>query len=321
MNSTPRVLTTITSIDQPRRPTLVVLTGPTGIGKTELSIRLAKTLNTEIVSSDSRQIYREIKIGTAAPSPGQLATVPHHMIGSHSIHEYYNAYEYEQDVLNLLTSIFEVKETALLVGGSMMYIDALCNGIDDLPTISQEVRSLVMELYHTQGLEFLQEELMRLDPVFYAEIDLKNPKRVIHAVEVCLMTGRPYSALRTKTVRERPFNILRIALDMDREQLYQRINQRVEAMMAEGLEAEARAFYPLRHLNALNTVGYKELFSHFDGELTLPEAVDLIKRNTRRYAKRQLTWFRRDNSYFWFNPEQQEEIIKFVQAKISAPGQ
>lgn len=316
----PRVLTTTTNTKLPGRPTLVVLTGPTGIGKTDLSIRLAKALNTVIVSADSRQIYREIKIGTAAPSPEQLAAVPHHLIGSHSIHDYYNAYEYEQDALKLLAGIFEEKETALLVGGSMMYIDALCNGIDDLPTISQEVRTQVMELYHTQGLEFLQGELLRLDPVFYSEIDLKNPKRVIHAVEVCYMTGGPYSALRTQTVRERPFNILRIALDMDRDQLYQRINLRVDQMMAEGLEEEARTFYPLRHLNALNTVGYKELFSYFDGELTLSEAVDLIKRNSRRYAKRQLTWFRRDKSYFWFHPEQQEEIIKFVQEKISTPG-
>ncbi len=312
-------MTTTTNTNRHGRPTLVVVTGPTGIGKTDLSIRLAKALNTVIISSDSRQIYREIKIGTAAPSPEQLAAVPHYMIGSHSVHDYYNAYEYEQDALKLLASIFEEKETALLVGGSMMYIDALCNGIDDLPTISQEVRSLVMDLYHSKGLEFLQEELLKLDPIFYGEIDLKNPKRVIHAIEVCYMTGGPYSALRTQTVRERPFNILRIALDMDRDQLYQRINQRVEAMMAEGLEAEARAFYPLRHLNALNTVGYKELFSHFDGELTLPEAVDLIKRNSRRYAKRQLTWFRRDNSYNWFQPNQQEEIIQFVQENTSAP--
>ena len=203
----------------------------------------------------------------------------------------------------------------------MMYIDALCNGIDDLPTISTEIRARVMDLYHTRGLEFLQQELLNLDPEFYHEIDLKNPKRVIHAVEVCYMTGQPYSIMRTKTVRERPFNILRIALDMDRDQLYQRINQRVDTMMTEGLEEEARRFYPLRHLNALNTVGYKELFDYFDGNSTRVEAINLIKRNSRRYAKRQLTWFRRDDNYFWFHPDQQEEIINFVIEKTVTPGQ
>ncbi len=312
-------MTTTISTKPSPNPTLVVLAGPTGIGKTDLSIRLAQALDTVIISADSRQIYKEIHIGTAAPSCNQQKAVQHFMVGSHSILDYYNAYEYEQEVLNLLSDIFKNKSTALLVGGSMMYIDALCNGIDDLPTISPEIRKQVMELYHNKGLEFLQDELFKLDPDFHDEIDLKNPKRVIHAIEICYMTGQPYSTMRTKSVRERPFNIVRIALDMDRDLLYDRINQRVDMMMAEGLEKEARDFYQLRHLNALNTVGYKELFSHFDGELTLSEAVNLIKRNSRRYAKRQLTWFRRDKNYFWFQPDQQEEIIKFVQQHTSTP--
>ncbi len=308
-------------IENNKRPTLIVLAGPTGIGKTDLSIRLAQRLGTSIVSADSRQTYRELKIGTAAPTAEQMAQVPHHMIGSHSVTDYYNAYEYEQDVLKLLQTLFETQSIVMLVGGSMMYIDAVCYGIDDLPTISDRVRQEVMDKYNTEGLESLQHELMLLDPVFYHEIDLKNPKRVIHAIEVCRMTGVPYSSLRTKSVRERPFDMVHIGLDMNRDELYDRINRRVDMMMAEGLEAEARQFYELRHLNSLNTVGYKELFSYFAGEISRREAVELIKRNSRRYAKRQLTWFRRDKNYHWFHPLDEEEIIKFVIEKTGAPGQ
>lgn len=312
---------TKTTINNDRRPTLVIVAGPTGIGKTDLCVRIAKQLGTVIISADSRQTYRELKIGTAAPTPLQLEEVKHFMIGSHSINDYYNAYEYEQDVLNLLDGLFKEHETVLLVGGSMMYIDAVCYGIDDLPTISQQVRNEVMELYHTRGLEFLQEELRQRDPDFYEEIDLKNPKRVIHAVEICRMTGLPYSSLRTRSVRQRPFRILHIGLDMDRSLLYERINRRVDIMMDEGLEDEARRFYPFRNLNALNTVGYKELFAYFSGEISKEEAVDLIKRNSRRYAKRQLTWFRRDKNYRWFHPSDEAEIIKFVTDNTGAPGQ
>ncbi len=312
---------TTTSIDVNKLPLLIILTGPTGIGKTNLSLRLAMALDTVIVSADSRQLYKGLKIGTAAPTNEQLDKVPHYMVGTHSLEHYYNAYEYEQDVLELLQNLFQKHNAVLLVGGSMMYIDAVCYGIDDLPTISSEVREQVMELYNTRGLEFLQDELLKLDPQFHGEIDLKNPKRVIHAIEVCYMTGKPYSSLRTRTVRQRPFRMLHIGLDMDRDELYGRINRRVDMMMSEGLEDEARMVYPMRHLNSLNTVGYKELFDYFDGNLTREEAVELIKRNSRRYAKRQLTWYRRDKNYNWFHPKDEQEIIKFVIESIGALGQ
>lgn len=314
------ITTTRVTPTSTKRHTLVVLTGPTGIGKTELSLALAKALNTVIVSSDSRQIYRELKIGTAAPTESQLAQVAHHMVGSQSVNDYYSAYQYEQEVLELLQSLFQSHDAVLLVGGSMMYIDALCSGIDDVPTISDEVRTRVMELYHKNGLEFLQQELKKLDPKFYEEVDLKNPKRVIHAVEVCYMSGGTYSSLRTRMVRQRPFDIVRIALDMHRDELYRRINLRVEQMMNDGLLEEARRFYPLRHLNSLNTVGYKELFEYFDEKVTLQQAVELIQRNSRRYAKRQLTWLRGNKDYQWFHPSQAGEIIQFVLDKVGYPG-
>ncbi len=292
--------------------TLIVLTGPTGIGKTELCLRLAEHLETEIISSDSRQIFKELKIGTAAPTEEQLNRVKHHMVGTHSVNDYYNAYQFEQDVLKLLEHLFQSHQQILMTGGSMMYVDAVCKGIDELPTIDPQLRQEVMDLYANEGLEAVRRQLKMLDPVFYDEVDLKNHKRVMHAVEVCLMTGQPYSSLRTNSTRERPFNILKIGLDMDRDELYERINQRVDIMVKEGLFEEAKAFYHLKDNNALNTVGYKEIFGHWDGEYDADKAIELIKRNSRRYAKRQLSWFRRDKEINWFHPSQVEEIIKFV---------
>lgn len=297
--------------------TLVVLVGPTGIGKTELSLKMAQTLKTDIISSDSRQIYKELKIGTAAPTPEQLAVVNHHMVATHSVNDYYNAFEFEQDVLVLLDDLFKNTNQVVMTGGSMMYVDAVCKGIDDLPTIDPELRQEVMDLYNNEGLEAVRRQLKMLDPDFYNEVDLKNHKRVMHAVEVCLMTGKPYSSLRTNSSKKRPFNILKIGLDMDRTELYNRINKRVDIMVDEGLFNEAKDFYHLKDINALNTVGYKEIFAHWDGEYDKSTAIELIKRNSRRYAKRQLSWFRRDKEIHWFHPRNAEEIINFVTSTLN----
>ncbi|MCG8582345.1 MAG: tRNA (adenosine(37)-N6)-dimethylallyltransferase MiaA [Bacteroidales bacterium] len=296
--------------------TLIVLVGPTGIGKTESCLNLAQHLQTEIISSDSRQIFKELKIGTAAPTPEQISLVKHHMVATHSVNDYYNAYEFEQDVLRLLETLFKKHNQILMTGGSMMYVDAVCKGIDELPTIDAEVRQHVMDMHNNEGLEAVRRQLKILDPAFYDQVDLKNHKRVMHAVEVCLMTGKPYSSLRTNSARKRPFNILKIGLDMDRETLYNRINQRVDTMVKDGLFEEAKRFYHLKDNNALNTVGYKEIFAHWDGEYNADTAIELIKRNSRRYAKRQLSWFRRDKEINWFNPAQTDEIIKFVDNHI-----
>lgn len=299
--------------------TLVVLAGPTGVGKTALSLELAKALNAPIVSADSRQIYREMVVGTASPTPVQLAQVPHFLVGTKSVADYYSAYAYEQEVLSLLDGLFAHKPVVVLTGGSMMYIDSVCRGMDDIPTISEAVRQRVMHDYHRHGLAHLQEMLRQLDPEFYTEVDLKNHKRVIHAVEVCLEAEKPYSALRTGALRKRPFRIVRVALERDRDELYQRINARVDEMLASGLMEEARELWPYRHLNALNTVGYKEMFEVMDGKMTLDEATELLKRNTRRYAKRQLTWFRRNPEYRWFHPSQANELIDWVKKELLNP--
>ncbi|WP_439182337.1 tRNA (adenosine(37)-N6)-dimethylallyltransferase MiaA [Carboxylicivirga taeanensis] len=298
--------------------TLIVLIGPTGIGKTELCLQLAEHLQTEIISSDSRQLFKELKIGTAAPTEEQLKRVKHHMVGTHSVHDYYNAYQFEQDVLKLLEKLFETHQQVMMTGGSMMYVDAVCKGIDELPTIDPELRQEVMDLYNNDGLEAVRGQLKMLDPEFYNQVDLKNHKRVMHALEVCLMTGQPYSSLRTNSSRKRPFNILKVGLDMEREQLYERINARVDQMVEDGLFEEAKAFYHLKESNSLNTVGYKEIFAHWDGEYDADKAIELIKRNSRRYAKRQLSWFRRDKEINWFHPSQTEEIIKFVDKQIES---
>ena len=298
------------------RKKLVVLLGPTAVGKTELSLQLAERLGCPIISADSRQLYRDMVVATAAPTREQLARVPHHFIGTLSLTDYYSAAQYEADALALIEQLFTRHDTLLLTGGSMMYIDAVCNGIDEIPTISEEVRRAVVTRYEEEGLDVLLEELQRLDPDFYEKVDRRNPKRVIHAVEICRMTGQPYSSLRTETKKERPFDIVKIGLTRPREELYERINSRVDAMMRDGLEAEARRLYPYRHLNALNTVGYKEMFAYFDGTYDLPTAVEKIKRNTRVYARKQMTWFRRDDTIVWFTPDDRLKLFAYVEKRL-----
>ena len=295
-----------------KNKTVVVLCGPTGTGKTATGIKLAKYFNSVIISADSRQIYREIPIGTAAPSKEELKQIPHFLIGTRSIFDYYNAYEFEQDALTIVEKIFEKLNLIFMVGGSMMYIDAFCNGIDDLPTIDPIIRESLAEKYKNEGIEVIRRQLKQLDPDFYKQVDLKNPKRVIHAVEICLMTGRPYSSLRTKPQKKRDFNIIKIGLEMNREILYEKINNRVLSMLKNGLEEEAKSLYEHKHLNALNTVGYKELFDYFDGKHNKEKAIELIQRNSRRYAKKQLTWFKRDKEIVWFQPDEVEEMKKFI---------
>lgn len=282
--------------------TLYVLLGPTGVGKTALSIDIAKKIDTPVISADSRQIYRGIPIGTAAPTPEQLSEVKHYFIATKELDEYYSAGQYELDALQVIEEQFSRGDNALLVGGSMMYIDAVCQGLDDVPRVDEETRSYVTELYKTQGLDKITSMLRLLDPEWYDRVDLKNPKRVMHAVEVSLFAGKPYSSILTQSKKERPFSIIKIGLNRERDELYDNINRRVEQMIADGLEAEARSVCHLRHLNSLNTVGFKEMFAYFDGDITFDEAVEQIKRNTRRYAKKQLTWFSRDSSIRWFHP-------------------
>lgn len=299
-----------------KKPTLIVVLGPTGVGKTNISLSLAEHFDCPIVSSDSRQFYRELKIGTAAPTEEQLKRVPHYFIGSHSIFDEYNAGQYEQDAIKLLDKLFQKRDVVMLVGGSMMYIDAVCNGMDDIPTVDLETRTFWQKEYAEKGLEYIQEELKRLDPVHYEQVDLQNPKRIIHALEICSVTRKPYSDLRTGRRKQRRFNILKIGLNRPRPELYERINLRVDEMMHEGLLQEAEQFYPHKQLNTLNTVGYKELYEYMDGNWTLDFAVNMIKQDSRRYAKRQLTWFNRDKEIHWFQPEEEERILEFVNAEM-----
>jgi tRNA dimethylallyltransferase len=292
--------------------TLIVLIGPTGVGKTDLSLRIAKEFSTEIVSADSRQLYADLKIGTAAPTEEQLACVPHHLVGTLQLTDYYSAARYEEEAMAVITRLFESHDTVLLTGGSMMYVDAVCNGIDDIPTVDAETRELMMHRYNEEGLERLCAELRLLDPEYYSIVDLKNPKRVIHALEICYMTGRTYTSYRTQQKKERPFRIFKVGLRREREELYERINRRVDIMMEQGLLDEAKRFYPYRTLNSLNTVGYKELFSYLDGECTLEFAVEKIKQNSRIYSRKQMTWFKRDESIHWFHPDQEEQIMELI---------
>jgi tRNA dimethylallyltransferase len=296
--------------------TLVILLGPTGVGKTDLSIELARYYNTEIISCDSRQIYKEMRIGTAVPDQQTLGSVPHHFIQSHSIHDYYNASKFEIEVLEKLEFLFQKKDIVLMTGGSMMYIDAVCKGIDDLPEVDSELRQSLTKRMETEGIESLRNELRYLDPSYYKEVDLRNPKRILHSLEICLMTGSPYSSFRINKVRERPFNIIKLGLNLDREILYNRINQRVDKMFDEGLEQEARNLYPFRRLNSLNTVGYREMFDCFDGTITPGEAKEKIKANSRKYARKQLTWFRRDPEITWFTPGMKGEIVEYVNKRL-----
>jgi tRNA dimethylallyltransferase len=292
--------------------TLIVLIGPTGVGKTDLSLRIAKEFSTEIVSADSRQLYADLKIGTAAPTAEQLACVPHHLVGTLQLTDYYSAARYEEEAMAVITRLFESHDTVLLTGGSMMYVDAVCNGIDDIPTVDADTRELMMRRYHEEGLERLCAELRLLDPEYYSIVDLKNPKRVIHALEICYMTGRTYTSYRTQQKKERPFRIIKVGLRREREELYERINRRVDIMMEQGLLDEAQRFYPYRTLNSLNTVGYKELFAYLDGECTLAFAVEKIKQNSRIYSRKQMTWFKRDESIHWFHPDREEQIMELI---------
>ena len=280
---------------------LLVLLGPTAVGKTELSLRLAEKLGSPIISSDSRQLYRDLPIGTAAPTAEEQARVKHYMVGTLGLEDYYSASQFETDVLALLSILYKEREAVVMSGGSMMYIDAVVKGIDDIPTVLPEIREALWREYAEHGLQPLLDELRKADPKHYDEVDKQNYKRVIHAVEICRQTGKPYSSFRTNQRKQRPFQILQIGLQRDREELYERINLRVDKMMEAGLLDEARRVYPFRHLNSLNTVGYKELFRYFDGEWTLAEAVEKIKRNSRVYARKQMTWFKRNPDIVWFH--------------------
>ena len=296
---------------------LIVITGPTGIGKTELSLSIAEHYNTEIISADSRQLYADLRIGTAAPTPDQLGRVRHHFVGILKLTDYYSAARYETEAINRIQELHRSHEAVLMTGGSMMYIDAVCNGIDDIPTVDEETRQLLKERYEQEGLERLADELRLIDPEYWKTVDLKNPKRIVHALEICYMTGKPYSSFRTGGRKQRPFKIIKIGLRREREELYERINRRVDLMMSEGLLEEARRFYPYRHLNSLNTVGYKELFKYFDGTWGLDFAVEKIKQNTRIYSRKQMTWFRRDREIMWFHPDQRGEILGFIDSSMS----
>jgi tRNA dimethylallyltransferase len=301
--------------DKFKMKTLVVLLGPTGVGKTELSLKLAEFLGSPILSADSRQLYKDLIIGTAAPLLEDQAQIRHYFVGTLQLTDYYSASQYEEDVLALLDNLFQTHETLLMSGGSMMYIDAVCKGIDDIPTIDETLRADLREQSNREGIDSIRQQLKLLDPVFYKQVDLQNHKRVIHALEICLMAGKSYSSLRTNKVKPRPFRILKIGLQRERNELYERINRRVDKMMEQGLLEEARSVYHLRHLNALNTVGYKELFNYFSGEWTLDFAVEKIKQNTRIYSRKQMTWFKHDNEIQWFHPEQLEEIKNWIAGK------
>ena len=291
---------------------LIVITGPTAVGKTNLCMDIARKLGIPIINADSRQLFRQLPIGTAQPTKEQRARVRHYFVGTLDIGDYYSASMYEQDVMSLLQQLFAGSDYALLSGGSMMYIDAVCNGIDDIPTVDDETRSLMKRRLAEEGLEALVEELKRLDPEHYELVDRQNPRRVVHALEICHMTGKTYTSFRTSQKKQRPFEIIKIGLNREREELYQRINRRVDQMMEEGLLVEARMMLPYRDANALNTVGYKELFNYFDGVWNLSEAVERIKGNTRRYARKQLTWFKRDTQMRWFHPDDQELMMNYI---------
>lgn len=295
---------------------LVVLLGPTGVGKTELSLRVAEHFGSPILSSDSRQLYRDLPIGTAAPTAEQLRRVEHYFVGTLPLDACYNASRFEEEVIGLLKKLHADHPVVVMTGGSMMYIDAVCCGIDDLPTVTPELRQELTDLYLREGLDPIRAQLKLLDPVHYAQVDLKNHKRVIHALEICLMTGKPYSSLRTQPRKPRPFRIVKIGLNRERKELYDRIDRRVDGMMADGLLEEARRVYPFRRYNALNTVGYKELFRYFDGEWSLEFAVEKIKQDSRNYARKQLTWFRRDPEIVWFRPEEEEAILRHIETAL-----
>ncbi|MBR2229158.1 MAG: tRNA (adenosine(37)-N6)-dimethylallyltransferase MiaA [Prevotella sp.] len=301
--------------------TLIVLTGPTAVGKTAVSLDIAKHFGIPVINADSRQIFKELRIGTARPTEAEMQEVKHYFVGTLGIEDYYSASLYEQQVLELLEKEFQSHDYALLSGGSMMYIDAVCDGIDDIPTIDDDTRALMKQRLKDEGLEALVEELKRLDPEYYEIVDRQNPRRVVHALEICVMTGKTYTSFRKKesgvgsqeSSRDvRPFRIKKIGLNREREELYNRINARVDQMMSDGLLDEVKALYPKKDLNALNTVGYKELFDYLDGRWPLEEAVERIKGNTRRYARKQLTWYKKDEQIRWFHPDDKQSILNYI---------
>lgn len=295
--------------------TLVVILGPTGIGKTELALHIAKHIASPIINCDSRQIYKDIPIGTAAPTKEQQGQVEHYFVQSLPLNTYYSAAQYETDVILLTEKLFKSHDRLLLTGGSMMYMDAVCQGIDDIPSVDEATRTKLKHQFQAEGLEPLLAELSVLDPAYYQVVDKKNHKRVIHALEICRVTGKPYSTFRVKNVKERPFSILKIGLQRPREELFQRINQRVDQMIMDGLMEEATRLYSQRDLNALNTVGYKEMFQVIEGNWPLDFAIERIKKNTRVYAKKQMTWFAHDDTIHWFHPTEIDAIIKFIDEK------
>ena len=301
--------------------TLIVITGPTAVGKTQLCLDIARHFDIPIINADSRQIYKELSIGTAKPSAEEQQAVKHYFVGTLSLQDYYSASLFESQVMDLLDTLFKTSDYALMAGGSMMYIDAVCDGIDDIPTIDDDTRATMKQRLAEEGLPKLCEELQRLDPEYYEIVDRQNPKRVVHALEICTMTGRTYTSFRMKEKRSqesgvcrsvRPFKIVKIGLNREREELYNRINARVDEMMKKGLLKEAEALYPMRELNALNTVGYKEIFEYINGRWSLDEAIERIKGNTRRYARKQLTWYKKDPQIRWFHPDQKKEIIDYI---------
>jgi tRNA dimethylallyltransferase len=295
--------------------TLVVLLGPTGVGKTELSLRLAEHFNSPVLSADSRQLYKGLSIGTAAPTAADLQRVKHYFVGKLELTDYYSASQFEDEAIQLLSELHRKQDVVLMSGGSMMYIDAVCYGIDDMPTIDSTLRMELLDIFDKEGLESLRLQLKILDPVFYNQVDLKNHKRVLHALEICLMTGKPYSELRMNTVKNRPFQIIKIGLIRNREELYDRINRRVDQMMSNGLLEEARSVYPLQHLNSLNTVGYKELFQYFAGNWSLDFAIEKIKQNSRIYSRKQMTWLKKGKEITWFHPEDEAGILEYITTK------
>ena len=297
---------------------LFVLLGPTAVGKTALSFKIAKLLDSPIINCDSRQIYKDMCIGTAAPTDRELDEAKHYFVKILELQQYYSAAQYEEDVMKLINQLSQTHDNLLLSGGSMMYIDAVCNGIDDIPTVAPEVREELKARLQTEGLDKLRNELKLLDPEYYNIVDLKNPKRIVHALEICYTSGKTYTSFRIRKKKERPFQIFKIGLRREREDLFARINKRVDMMMQEGWLAEAKRLYPYRHLNALNTVGYKELFKYFDGTWNLASATEKIKKNTRDYAKKQMTWFAHDESIHWFNPENEKEILDFISTNIQS---
>ncbi len=295
---------------------LIVLIGPTGIGKTELSLELALTYDSSIISSDSRQLYKNLPIGTAAATEEQKALVPHHFVGELELDQYFSAARFEEEVINFLEDYFKDKDVALMTGGSMMYVDAVCKGIDDMPSVDEAVRQEVAKRYKEEGLAPLLAQLEQLDPEYYAIVDRMNPKRVMHGVEICLTTGQTFTSFRKNTIKERPFKIIKVGLTRDREELYARINARVDQMIEEGLIDEVKSVLDYRHLNSLNTVGYKEILKYLDGEWDLDFAIEKIKQNTRIYSRKQVTWFKRDQDIQWFHPDDKTAILNYVAQQI-----